>query len=127
MNSEEEDDDCHGSDGPPSRADSDRKDLSDCDEQEVVVSDEEVPKQDVLDKLTRLATQFSQTVEKLRRKADGTSNASMRSDQSSKSIPSSHFTPPLDSEEQVPCTQADDDEEFEKDSISSSQTGRKKY
>jgi hypothetical protein len=61
--------DGHGPDDPPSRADSDRKDLSDCDEQEDFGSDEEVPKQDVLNKLTRLATQLSMTVEKLRKRS----------------------------------------------------------
>ena len=105
LDSEVEDDDSHCSDRPPSRPDSDMEDHSDCgtfqSEQEVVGSDDEVPKQAVLDQLTRLASQFSRTVEKLRKKAHVPSNTSIRSDLSSRSSPSSRFTPPMDSEELV--------------------------
>ena len=102
LDSEVEDDDSHCSDRPPS---SDMEDHSDCctfqSEQEVVGSDDEVPKQAVLDKLTRLASQFSRTVEKLRKKAHVPSNTSIRSDLSSRLNPSSRFTPPMDSKELV--------------------------
>ena len=99
---------------------------SDGGEQDALDSDDDMPKKDVLDKLTRLASQFTRTVEKLRNKAHIPSKASFSSDLSHRSDPSSRLTPPMDSEELIPCTQADDDEEFEKDSVCSSHTTRKK-
>ncbi len=108
-----------GSRCPPGSAESDTEIYRECGEQEALVSDEEIPKKDVLDILSRLASQFSRTVEKLRRKAHVPSKASKSSALSVRSDPSSRRTPPLDSEVLVPCTQPDDDEEFEKDSVCS--------
>ncbi len=58
LDSDVEDCSSHGSDCPPSRAESDTEIYSDCDAQEVLVSDEDMPKKDVLDKLIRLASPF---------------------------------------------------------------------
>jgi hypothetical protein len=64
----EEDGVAHDSDDVPSSAGSERIHGSDCEDLDGMDSDDAVPEPDVLEKLTRLATQFSQTVEKLRKK-----------------------------------------------------------
>ena len=59
-------------------------------------SDVEIPKQDVLEKLTHLASQFTRTVEKLRSKSLVPSKASIKSAVSHRSDRSSRVTPPLE-------------------------------
>ena len=124
-----EDDDSRYSDRVPSHSNSDLDGpIDSClpGSDECDLSDGEVPNQAMLDKLSRLATQFSRTVEKLRKSVPAASRATVHSDLRHRSKAPSRITPPLVSEEAVACTEEDEDEEFEKDSIASSHSQRKK-
>jgi hypothetical protein len=122
----EEDEAAHDSDDVPSSAGSERIYGSDGEDLEGIDSDDAVREPDVLDKLSRLATQFTQTVEKLRKKGVGSGKALKRLVPWSKSIGSSRFTPPCESEEMIESTQHDDEEECEEESVASSQARRKR-
>jgi hypothetical protein len=127
LDSDVEEDEAHGSVCPSSPAASGTEVYSDAPEdEEVNDSDVEIPNQDVLEKLSDLASQFTRTVEKLRSKSLAPSKASTKSSVSHRSDRSCRMTPPLGGEELIPNTQPSDDEEFEKDSVCSSHTSRKK-
>lgn len=82
------------------------------------------PNKKTLDKLSKLASQFSRTVDELRKKIPGSSDTSVLSDSLS------GFSPPRiwarNAPEIIPSTQEDDDE-FELDSVSSSRFNRKRF